>query len=298
MANIKNTGIAEKLILTIALCVFLAVFALPQESRVIHEIQSKYQHITVQDTANGYRQLIFDGNLGWTGAIQSEMSLSDHYMLTLAYARYIMAALPLVEKSGRILILGLGGASMQRYLHRLLPDAQIETAELDPDILKIAASHFFFIEDKRQMVHLGDGRAFIENSKEKYDIIFLDAYSATSIPYALSTREFIMAAKEHLSPGGIVCANLWYTAPEYLDMLKTYSDVFPEIHLLDCIGSGNAILMAYPQKTGLTTRSWVNKAREFEKNHPTGLNLPQLIERGVVSVLPDFSNAGVIRDRK
>ena len=287
----------RKWLLVAALCVFLAPLIKSQDFRAVHEVQSRYQRIAVMDTANGYRRLIFDGKFDGTDSIQSEMNLSNHYELSLSYARHIMAALPLVEKPGRILIVGLGGASMQRYLHRLLPDARIETAELDPAVLEIASSYFFFKEDARQAVHLGDGRNFIENSQSKYDIIFLDAFSATAIPYSLSTREFLVAVRDRLAPGGIVCANLWDAAPEYRDILRTYADVFTELHLLKCADSGNVILVAYPEKAGLAVPAWIDKARAFEKTYPTGLDLPRLIERGAGGALPDLSNARVLRDR-
>jgi spermidine synthase len=294
---IKNT-IVRNLFLALVLCALSAPLERPQDYQVKFETQSQYQRITVLDKDNGYRQLIFDGKFDGSDAIQSEMKLSDHYELTLSYARHMMASLPLVKNPRRILILGLGGACMQRYLYRLLPDAKIETAELDPAIFKVATSYFFFNEDERQVVHIGDGRKFIENSKNKYDIIFLDAFSATSIPYPLSTQEFLKAVKERLAPGGIVSANLWDMASEYRDMLKTYSAVFAELRLIKCSDSGNVILVADPNKTGITAQSWADKAREFEKAHPTGLDLPRLIDRGVADALPDLSKNKVLLDKK
>ena len=293
-----NMNTFVKSFIILVSCAVLAQFAKPQDLKLVYEVQSQYQLITVVDFPNGYRQLIFDGRFDGTDSIQSEMNLSDRYELSLSYARYIMAALPLVDNPRRILILGLGGASMQRYLHRLLPEAKIETAELDPTIIEVASAYFFYKEDARQVVHLGDGRKFIENSKDEYDIIFLDAYSATAVPYALSTREFLEAVKKRLAPGGIVCANLWDMAVEYLSMLKTYADVFPEIHLLKCADySGNVILAAYPQKTGISSNSWIDKARAFETAHPTGLDLPRLIETGFVKSLPNLSKVSVLRDK-
>ena len=93
-------------------------------------------------------------------------------------------------------------------------------------------------------------------------------------------------------------ANLWDMAPEYLDMLKTYATVFAELRIVKCPNSGNAILVANPNKAGLTTQSWADKARAFEKIHPTGLNLPQLIELGVAAALPDLTGAKVLLDKK
>ena len=293
--------VMRKLLLALVLCVFLAPLARPQDYRIIYELQSQYQFITVLDTANGYRELIFDfdGTLDSSDCVQSEMKLSDPLELSMPYVRHIMAALPLVKNPRHILIIGLGGASMQRYLYRLLPDAIIETAELDPAVVEVATSYFFFKEDVRQIVHLGDGRKFIESSKDKYDIIFLDAFSATAIPYPLSTRECLEAIKDHLVSGGIVCANLWEFLPEYRDMLKTYATVFAELHLLKCpYSGGNVILVANPDKAGLSAQTWTDKARTFERLYQTGLNLPRLIESSIADALPDLSKAKVLLDNK
>jgi spermidine synthase len=268
-----------------------------QENRVVYEIRSPYQLITVQDTAGGYRQLIFDGKFDGTDAIQSEMNLADHEELTLSYSRHIMTALPLVSTIRRILIVGLGGACMQRYLHKLLPGATIETAELDPEIRTIAASYFFYKEDARQIVRLGDGRNFIENSKDKYDIIFLDAFSAESIPYRLTTQEFLSAVRNHLAEGGVVCANLWDADAGYMDMVKTYSSVFPEWHVVKCALSGNSILVAMPKKAEITVQGWMRSAEEFEKLHATGLNLPQLVSRGATEKTDIPPSAKILIDK-
>jgi spermidine synthase len=276
------------------------VLSLPlraQDYQVVYEVQSRYQLITVLDTASGYRQLIFDGRFDGTDAIQSEMNLANHDELTLSYSRHIMTALPVVEKPKRILIIGLGGACMQRYLYKLLPDATIETAELDPAIREVAATFFFFKEDERQVVHLGDGRKFIEDSKDKYDIIFLDAFSSVSIPYMLTTQEFLKAVKDRLAEGGVACANLWDEEANYADMVKTYSTVFPELHVVKCAYSGNSILLALPDQTGLTVQSWTAKAEAFEKTRPTGLDLPRLIRQGAAEKTDIPASARVLFDK-
>ena len=292
-----TTTLARRLLLALTLGAFLSLPGWAQEDRIVYEVRSQYQLITVLDTANGCRQMIFDGKFDGTDAIQSEMNLADHNELMLSYARHIMTALPMVEKPKRILIVGLGGACMQRYLYELLSDATIETAELDPEVRDIAAKYFFFKEDDRQIVHMGDGRKFIEDSKDKYDIIFLDAFSSTSIPYTLATQEFLKAVKDRLADGGAVCANLWDGGADYPDMVKTYSTVFPELHVVKCAFSGNSILLALPNKMDLTVQAWMDKAKAFEKRHPTGLNLAQLIERGAAEKTHIPENARVLLDK-
>ena len=268
-----------------------------QDFRIVHEVQSQYQQITVLDTDSGLRQLIFDGRFDGTDAIQSEMDLSRPNELTLSYSRHMMGVLPLIEAPKRILIVGLGGACMQRYLRHLLPDVSIETVELDPEIRRIAKEYFSLEEDERQIVHISDGRRYIEDSKDEYDIIFLDAFSATSIPYRLVTREFFTAVKSRVADGGIVCANLWDGHTDFPHIVKTFSEVFPELHSLKSSNSGNLILLAFPKATGLTVEEWTRKAETFEQQHPTGLDLPIIIGQGARQKISVPANARVLLDQ-
>lgn len=278
-------------------CLLLPLPATAQDAQVVYEVRSRYQLITVLDTAEGHRQLVFDGRFDGGDAIQSEMNLARPDELILSYARHMMVALPLVERPKRILVVGLGGACIQRYLRKLLPEATIETAELDPEMRNVASTYFFFKEDARQVVHLGDGRAFIERSKEKYDLIFLDAFSATSIPYHLTTREFLQAVRERLAEGGVVCANLWDEEAGYWDMVKTYSTVFPELHVVKCAASANSIVLALPIKVPLSVQAWADRAIAFERTHTTGLDLPQLIRRGCDETTSIPDTAHVLLDK-
>jgi spermidine synthase len=292
-----NPIITRRLFLAAALAAFLTTLLLAQRNYAIYEVKSGYQTIAVWDSPDGLRrQLLFDPKWDGNDAIQSEMNKRDTNQLILDYAQYMIASAPLVDKPKRILVVGLGGACVQRYLHNLLSDTIIETAELDPVVLDVAKKYFKLTEDNRQKVHIGDGRAFIEKSKDKYDIIMLDAFSATSIPYMLATQEFLKSVKGHLAAGGIVCANLWSHQADYGNMLKTYETVFPELHVLPCpLPWSNHILVAIPTMQNLTVNKWKEKANAFDKAHPTGLKLPEFIERHMTPVIP--TDAKVILDK-
>jgi spermidine synthase len=289
--------ITRRLCLAAALAAFLTTLLVAQRNYAITEVKSQYQTIAVWDSPDGLRrQLLFDPKWDGTDAIQSEMDKRDTNKLILDYAQYMIASVPLVDKPKRILIVGLGGACIQRYLHNLLSDTIIETAELDPVVLDLAKKYFNLTEDNRQKVHIGDGRAYIEKAKDKYDIIMLDAFSATSIPYMLATQEFLKSVKTHLTSGGIVCANLWSHQQDYGNMLKTYKTVFPELHVLPCPSPWtNHILAAMPTKQNLTVDKWREKATIFDKANPTGLKLTQFIDRCIAPVIP--AEAKVILDK-
>ena len=46
------------------------------------------------------------------------------------------------------------------------------------------------------------------NCKDKYDLVFTDAYNDLSIPYHLTTKEFAQQLKGILNPDGIIMSNI------------------------------------------------------------------------------------------
>jgi spermidine synthase len=291
---------SRRCLLVLALLALLPWPAAAQRANVVYEVRSPFQTITVWDSPDGTkRQMIFDAKWDGTDAIQSELNKRDPLQLVLPYAQYMITSVPLVEKPKRILIVGLGGACLQRYLHNLLPETVIESAELDPAVLDVARRFFALREDARQIVHIGDGRKFIEQTQNKYDIIMLDAFSATSIPYPLATQEFVKLVKSRLAPGGLVCANLWYNQKEYHDMIKTYDSVFPEWYVLRCPeGWTNQIVVAFPERRNLTADQWIEKARAFARANPqTRLDLPRFIDRGLAPVTRIPTDAVILLDK-
>jgi spermidine synthase len=280
----------------------IAAFLLPillgcQIHRIVHQVRSPFQLVTVVDTPHGFRRLIFDGRLDGSDPIQSEMNLSKPRDLVLSYTQAMMAALPLADHKRRILLIGLGGASMQKFLHDLLPETVLETVEIDPAVVWIAQKFFGFEPDDNQIVHVGDGRAFIENSKKRYDIIFLDAYGPDSLPYSLATQEFLEAVRDRLAEGGVVCSNLLTGNPQFWDMVKTYAEVFSELRLIKPPRSGNAILFAPLDRPGLNTEVWAREAAAYEEEHPTGLDLAMLIHGHAEDQLRIPDRAKVLRDK-
>jgi len=277
--------------------VLLAFLSGCQSHLIVHQVRSPFQLVTVVDTSDGFRRLIFDGRLDGSDPIQSEMNLTKPHELVLSYTQAMMAALPLADHRRRILLIGLGGASMQKFLHDLLPETVLETVEIDPEVVWIARKFCGFEPDDNQIVHVGDGRIFIENSKKRYDIIFLDAYGPNSIPYSLATQEFLEAVRERLEEGGVVCSNLLTGNPRFWDMMKTYAEVFPELQLIKPPRSGNAILFAPLDRPGLTAKVWAREAAAFEEEHPTGLNLTKLIRGHTEDRVRISEQAEVLRDK-
>ena len=78
---------------------------------------------------------------------------------------------------------------------------------------------------------------FIHNSKQQYDLILLDAYTAGGrIPFHLTTREFLTDVREHLRPRGVALMNVISSVKGaksklYRAELKTFGAVFGAEHV-------------------------------------------------------------------
>ncbi|MSO81905.1 MAG: tetratricopeptide repeat protein [Acidobacteria bacterium] len=172
----------------------------------------------------GVRSLAIDGKVDASSA-------GD--MLT----QKLLAHLPLLlhPNPRRVCVIGLGsgvtlGAALQH------PIDEVDVVEISPEV--VAASAFFAKEnhdalaDGRTRLILGDGRSHLLLSDERYDVII----SEPSNPWmagvaALFTREFFLAARERLAPGGLLTqwAHTYnITDADLRSIVATFLSVFPD----------------------------------------------------------------------
>ena len=260
------------------------------QSGELYRKKSEFNLVIVRQSEDGIRQLLFEDG----GAVQTAIDMNDPPRLVHAYARAIMASLAVAPTPQRIMIVGLGGGVMPAFLRRNFPDAQIDIAELDPEVFAVAKRFFNFREDPKMKVYVGDGRKFIEQTANRYDIIYLDAYGADSIPYMLATKEFMTAVRAKLADGGIAVSNVWGPSSNrlYASMLRTYEAVFAELHVVRAPYSENRILIALTAKKSLTQKKLVELANQIEPNLKPRLDLGGMIEAGYQS--PGIVGGGTV----
>ncbi|CAJ0595277.1 unnamed protein product [Cylicocyclus nassatus] len=79
---------------------------------------------------------------------------------------------------GKILTIGLGGGTINSFLHQIFPQMNITAVEIDGQMIKMARKWFGLLEDDHQRVIQADGVTFLADSVKKgdsYDAILLDA---------------------------------------------------------------------------------------------------------------------------
>ncbi len=106
------------------------------------------------------------------------------------------------DRSQRVAILGNAGGTTARAFGVYYPGARIDGVEIDPAVSAVGRRYFGLGDNPRLTVVTADARPFLATSREKYDLILVDAYRQPYVPFYLATREFFRLARQRLAPGG------------------------------------------------------------------------------------------------
>lgn len=262
---------------------------------VLYEKASAYNRIVVTEEKGGVRTLRF----GKDGARQSVVKPGDPDYLALPYVQGMLVGLALSEEPRRFLVVGLGGGTLPMFLRKHYPDAVIDAVDIDPDVVDVAKRFFGFREDRHMNAHVSDGRQFVEQSRQPYDLIFLDAFGATGIPPHLTTQEFLEAVRRAVAPGGVVVGNLWGSGANslYDSMVRTYVGVFDEVFILDVRDTSNVILLALPRKQPLSKVELMQLARSVSNAKRFPFDLGDAVGHRYLDARTKSQRGRVLRDR-
>lgn len=190
--------------------VYAFAFKIPLRENTYFYKESDYYTIklmttTSSDQKTSLKAMVLD-NL-----IHSYVCLEDPLHIEYEYERIYSDVLKWKfkrDENFKSLTIGGGGYTFPRYMEVVYPKAQIDVVEIDPEVTNIVYKHLGLSADTRIKSFNTDGRWFVMNCKEKYDLIFTDAYNDLSIPYHLTTKEFVAQLKSILNPDGLIMSNI------------------------------------------------------------------------------------------
>ena len=261
---------------------------------VLYEKTSAYTTVVVTQEYDGTRALRFGRN----GVRQSLVKLGEPDYLGLPYTRVALTGLGLSEDVRRVLVVGLGGGTLPAFLRHHYPDAEIDAVDIDPEVAFAAKEYLGFKEDARMRIHIADGRKYIEDVRQPYDAIFLDAFGSDAVPSHLTTQEFLQAVRRAVAPGGVVIGNIWDRAYNrlYDSMVRTYRQVFDELFVLAVGDSGNRIVLALPRGLPAGREELARRVRASQAGKRFGYDMGALVEHGFLSVEAEARSGSVLRD--
>ncbi|NPV08407.1 MAG: class I SAM-dependent methyltransferase [Anaerolineae bacterium] len=205
-----------------------------RQARVVYTVWHPFARVDVVQTADPSEMLVFtDGGAG------SYMIRFDGDLAHQAHRQQTVEFLPFtVAPAERVLVLG-AGAGKDVLLALLAGAGDITAVEVNPAIVK-ATRHYSqyngaILDRPEVTLVMGDGRAFVERSDERYDLIYLNlAYTQAPEPVSQSlaenylfTREAFAAYLDRLEPDGrlaIVSHNALEASRAALTALQVLSE--------------------------------------------------------------------------
>jgi len=168
---------------------------------VLFRADTQYHRVTVTEDETA-RHLRFDHSH------QSAISLDDPYESLIAYPNYMHLAMAVNPDAERVLVLGLGGGAITKRFWRDYPQVSVDSVEIDPVVVDVAERYFGLPDDPRLRTFAEDARRYVQASDDTYDVVIVDAYYADSLPFHLTTAEFLGEIKARMAPDGVIAYNV------------------------------------------------------------------------------------------
>ena len=164
---------------------------------VLASADSPYARLRVLEW-KGLRYLTIDG--GVHTIFNAE---TDEPRQSYVFAAELAA--DIIPERGRMLLVGLGGGGTAQVFARR--GWKVDAVEIDSTVVRMAAQ-YFRMRPFHANVIVADGRQYLRSTRERYEVIFFDAFGSASIPFHLVTREAYAEARARLAPGGILVLNV------------------------------------------------------------------------------------------
>lgn len=257
--------------------VLLPVFAVnPLFARADILIESKesiYNNIYIYDRSGLIVMKFGLNDRYWTETIYDP---SDDKVLPIRYTRFMTVSLAYVRQINSIAEVGFGGGRTAWYLHEHLPETNITSVELDREVYILAKQYFGVREEENFNVAIKDGRLYLRNTGETYDIIMIDAYRGPFVPFHLLTQEFYQITKNRLNENGVIVQNVAPSTMLFDSALATISSVFENVDLYEA--GGNIVIVAYDGEKK-SKDYLLNNGRRLQEQYDFKYNLPGMVRK-------------------
>ena len=288
-----------RLIALVIFCSMLAAlpgYALEPSEKLLYEKNSLYQYISVvEDTAK--KELYIRSQR--RELVQGGIYLNAPDKLLFEFTQLCFVSLAFLDREPKeALFVGLGAGAMPRYFNKHYPDALIDIAEIDPDMVRVAQKYFYFRENERMKVSVDDGRLFVKRTRKKYDWIILDAYQNDYIPAHLTTLEFLKEVRSRLKEDGVVVANIIAPARnKFFDsMVMTYKKAFGQFYIFKGKRSSNFIFVATAGSKIKDRNDIVKRAEKIQALRKFDIDLPEFASRFEDSKGYEWDGAKILTD--
>jgi len=173
------------------------------------DIDSHYERIQVAETREPESgrpvRIVFTDIYG----AQAGVYLDRPDEVLLDYQRFFRIVHHFAPNARSMLTIGGGIGTVAKDFLRTVPDGRVDVVEIDPAYITLAREHFGLGDDPRMRIFNEDGRTFVRDAEDRYDAVILDAFgSAGSVPYQLTTEEFVAMVHARMNEGAVMAVNI------------------------------------------------------------------------------------------
>jgi spermidine synthase len=180
----------------------------------------------------------------------------------------------------RVVLIGLGGGSMVRFLARHFPAIDVTAVELDQAVVDAARDYFGVVETPHLHVVTADGFAFFAATDDRWDVIYMDAFVEPSnqtddagVPLRMQTVAFLRRLRAHLRDDGLFVVNLHHDDDTGV-RVAAIEEVFANTYLFN--GGGNVIVMGSVSAARVDGATMRARGRELDARVDHGFSFAGL----------------------
>jgi len=142
------------------------------------------------------------------GGLQSGIYRDGSNELVFGYTQKMADIVSAAPAKESVLILGGGAFTLPQYLAEKYPSTRIDVIEIDPELVLIARKYFAYKDPANVQIITQDARTFLNGNTKQYDIVLVDVYNDTLIPFTLATYEYTEQLRRAVKPSGLVAVNI------------------------------------------------------------------------------------------
>jgi spermidine synthase len=218
-------------------------------ARTIVEVRTKFQHVEILQTAAYGKVLVLDGRI--------QSSQGDEFIYHEALVHPGMLATEAAPRNA--LVIGGGEGATLREILRYPSVTRAVMVDIDQEVVELCKDHLpemhrGSFDDPRTELRHEDARAYLEKTKDRFDLITVDLVEPLEEGPArmLFTREFYALVRDRLTPGGTMTMQAGMTKLGELGFFttihRTLREVFPVVaayqSFVSCFGTPWGFIVA------------------------------------------------------
>ena len=198
--------------------------------RILESTESEFQRIDVLQTKDFGKILVLYGSL-----MVSDKD-NNSYNEMISHVPLFVHPDP-----QNVLIIGGGDCGALTEVMKHPEVGRLTMCELDEKVVEVSKRHFPYLteglSDKRAKLAFQDGKKYIEDSSEKFDVIMLDLSDPVGPAADLFQKEFHQTVFDRLTEDGILVAQSespFYNKETVRAIYRNLNEIFPVVRMYTC----------------------------------------------------------------